>query len=529
MKISSPIYVITLLFILLITDATAAVLNRANSAEPETIDPHKSIGVPDGNIVRDLFEGLVGEDSNGNVTPGVAKDWTISKDGLVYTFTLREDAKWSNGEPVSAKDFVYSMRRVLAPQTAAPYTNFLFPIKNAQQVAKKELPPEQLGVVAVDPHTLKITLEKPTPYFLESLVHVTTFPVNEKNITDWQSGFTQPGRLISNGAYTLKKWVVNGQMTLEKNPHYWNAANVKIDTVNYFPITDAMAMVRMYQAGQLDFTASVPTNQFKELQKELGDQVKINPYLGNYFYSLNLDKPPLKDNIKLRQALSMAVDREAITQHLLGQQQKPLYGLLPSIIKGATPVTYSWDNLSTAERAAEAKKLYAEAGYSKENPAKITIMYNTTDEHKKLALAISSMWKQALGVVTTIENQEWKVFLGSRRQGDFIIARNGWIADYNYPTTFLELFTCDSPQNYSKFCDKQFDQLLDNAADTPDDAQRRKFYNEAQTLLLENYPFIPFYELTEYHLVKPYVKGYTGKNPLQHTYSKNLWIEGKTS
>jgi len=505
----------------------ASMLNRANSAEPETIDPHKSIGVPEGNIVRDLFEGLVGEDRKGNIVPGVATSWTISEDELVYTFHLRSDAKWSTGEPLTAHDFVFSMRRVLSPKTAAPYTNFLFPIKHAEQITKNELPPTRLDVVAIKPHTLQITLERPTPYFLESLIHVTTFPVNQANVEQWQDEFTQPQHLVSNGAYILTKWVINGQMTLEKNPHYWNAAHVKLDVVNYLPITDKMTMVRMYQAGQVDFTSSVPTNQFKALQKELGSQIKVSPYLGNYFYSLNLDKPPLKDNVKLRQALTMAVDREAITTHLLAQEQTPLYGLLPTIIKGATPMKYTWADLSAAERIAQAKKLYEEAGYSKENPAQISLLYNTTDEHKKLALAVSSMWKQHLGVITTLENQEWKVFLGSRRRGDFVIARNGWIADYNYPSTFLELFMCDSPQNYSRFCDPQFDTLLNNAANAHDEAERKRFFDEAQTVLLENYPFLPLYELSEYHLVKPYVQGYTGENPLQHTYTKDLWIAGK--
>ena len=248
-------------FLLLSLDSAATTLNRANSAEPETIDPHKSIGIPDGNIVRELFEGLVGEDSDGNIVPGVAKSWVISEDGLIYTFHLQDNAKWSNGDPLTANDFVYSMQRVLLPATAAPYTNFLFPIKNAEKISQRHVPLEKLGVQATAPHTLVITLEHPTPYFLSSLIHVTLFPVHEATIKKWGDGFTQPGRIISNGAYILRKWVVNGSMTLEKNPYYWNASTVKIDTVNYFPVTDGMAMVRMYQANQIDFTSTIPSNQ----------------------------------------------------------------------------------------------------------------------------------------------------------------------------------------------------------------------------------------------------------------------------
>ena len=515
-------------FLLLSLDSAATTLNRANSAEPETIDPHKSIGIPDGNIVRELFEGLVGEDSDGNIVPGVAKSWVISEDGLIYTFHLQDNAKWSNGDPLTANDFVYSMQRVLLPATAAPYTNFLFPIKNAEKISQRHVPLEKLGVQATAPHTLVITLEHPTPYFLSSLIHVTLFPVHEATIKKWGDGFTQPGRIISNGAYILRKWVVNGSMTLEKNPYYWNASTVKIDTVNYFPVTDGMAMVRMYQANQIDFTSTIPSNQIKALQQQLGNEVKINPFLANIFYSLNLEKSPLKDNVKLRQALNMAIDREAITNFIMGQQQKPLYALLPSTVKGATAITFPWATLNTPERNKIAQQLYQEAGFSKENPATLSILYNTTDEHKKLALAVSSMWKKVLGVNTALENQEWKVFLGSRRRGDFIIARNGWVADYNYPTTYLELFMCDNPQNYSRYCNKRYDELIQQASFSNNDLERQKFYDEAHQLLLADYPLIPLYEATEFHLIKHYVKGYTGKNPLQHTYSKNLWIEEKS-
>jgi len=504
--------------------ATRQVLNRSNSAEPATLDPHTMVGVPESNIARDLFEGLVTEDRDGNIVPGVAQRWDISKDGLIYTFYLNPQARWSNGDPLTSADFVYSLRRAVAPLTASPYANFLYPIKNAQLVNQNKKPLTELGVQAIDATTLQITLESPTAYFLASLPHSTMRPVHQKTVEQYGGQFTQPGHLISNGPYQLKDWIVNAAVQLEKNPYYWNKEAVHIETVNWIPIVDGAAMVRMYQGGQVDITTSIPSNQYKRLKALLHDEVTSSPMLATAYYFFNLDKAPFKDNLKLRQALTMALDRNIITEQVLGKGEIPLYADVPPNTDNIDVKPYDWATSPQNENIAKAKELYVAAGYSKENPLKFTLIFNTLEDQKKLALAVASLWKQTLGVEVIMENQEWKVLLDNRRQGNFTMARGGWVADYNDPTTFLNLFLCNNIQNYSHVCDPVFEELMDKAAKMADPKERRALLTQAHTQILKSYAIVPLYILNESYLIKPYVKGFSGKNPLQHVYTKDLYF-----
>jgi oligopeptide transport system substrate-binding protein len=300
---------LAVLFMALGSANAEVVYNRGNSADPESLDPHKTSTVYEGHILRDLFQGLVMQDARAELIPGAAESWTVSDDGKVYTFKLRPDAVWSNGDAVTANDFVYSFQRLLNPETAAEYAGMLYPIKGAKEVNESKGSPETLGVKAIDDKTLEITLNAPTPYFLEMLTHQAAYPINKKNVDQFGADFVKPGNLVSNGAYTLAEFVPNDHIKLVKNPKFFDAANVEIDVVNYIPTEDRSAALKRYEAGELDSNDDLPTEQLDEIRAKFGDQVHIAPYLGTYYYTFKTDKKPW-DDAKLRRAVSMAIDRD---------------------------------------------------------------------------------------------------------------------------------------------------------------------------------------------------------------------------
>lgn len=503
--------------------AAKQVLVKNNGAEPGTLDPQKVEGVPASNISLDLFVGLTLEAPDGSIVPGVAKSWSISKNHLVYTFHLRKDARWSNGKPVTAEDFVYGMRRGVDPKLASAYAYFLYPIKNAKAINDGKLPLKDLAVKALDAHTLQITLNEPAPYFLQVVSQPTTFPAYKPSIEKWGNKFTQPGHLVSNGAYELKSWVVNGHITLVKNPYYWDAKHVVIKEVKYLPIVDSNTSMQMVESGQSDWTYTIPSSQYKTLKAKYGSQIVTKPYLGLYYYDLNMQKPPFKGSLALRKALSLAVDRVALTKYVLGQGQIPAYNFVPKGTAGINFIQYGWSDWSNGKRIAEAQKLYKEAGYSKANPLKITILYNTNADHKKIALALASMWKQALGVQVSLENEEWKVFLKDRQEGNFVVARDGWIGDYDYATTFTDLFRCGVAQNNSHYCNTKYDALVKKAASSDSEAQRVKLYTEAERMAMNDYPIIPIFQYVALHFRSKNLRGYVG-NPLDHNHSADWYF-----
>lgn len=500
-------------------------LRKANGAEPQTLDPHKAQDVPSANILRDLYEGLISETPAGELAPGVAERWTVSADDLTYTFALRADARWSNGTPITAGDFVYALRRSVDPATGSSYSAILTPIQNAEAIIDGRLKPEALGVEAPDPQQLKITLKAPTPYFLELLTHSSTYPVYQPAVKAHGDAFTQPPYSVTNGAYRLKDWTVASQITLERNPAYWDDAHTRIGRVQYFPIEDTESEFKRYRAGELDWTNSVPTAQLDRVRAELPEHYHASPYLGVYYYGLNLTRSPFKDNPGLRRALSLAVDRDILVEKITRGGETAAYGWVPPGVKHYEHQYLDYTTWPQAKRLEEARRLYHEAGYSTAKPLEVEIRYNTSDNHRKLAQAIASMWKTALGVEATLYNEEWKVFLQNVQDKRLTQAyRASWTGDYNDPYTFLELLHAEFGLNGTGYRNPAYDRLVEEAAMTSNPDTRRQHLAAAERQLLADHPVIPLYFYVSQRLIKPYVHGYQ-PHSLDHHYTKHLWIE----
>lgn len=507
--------------------AEQQILRRGNGTEPQSLDPQIAEDTASSYIQRDLFEGLIAEAPNGDLVPGVAERWEISEDRLRYTFYLRKDARWSNGDPVTAHDFVFSWRRLVDPQTASNYALMLGPIVNSEAIIRGELPPEELAVKALDDHTLQVDLKVVTPYFLSVLTHSTTYPVHPPSLEKHGNRFTRAGNLVSNGAYQLAEWEVQSHIKLVRNPHYWDNANTTIDEVYFYPGEDLNAEVLRYRAGGLDMTTNaLPAGQMRWLRENLGDELHIHPYLGIYYYGFNMEQPPFKDSpVALRKALSMTIDREIITQKLLNNGSMPAYSFVPPGVLDYESYEYEWKSMTAEERLAEARRLYEEAGYSKENPLRVELRYNTDQNHKRIALAIAAMWKQNLGVITEIINQEWKVFLDVRSQRRITQTfRMGWIGDYNDAYSFLELGLSYNSMNDSGYNNPEYDALLTSSFDAGSPEERAQIMRRAEEILLSDYPIVPIYYYVSARLVKPHVGGFEG-NIMDHIYTKHLYIK----
>ena len=498
-------------------------LVKGNGAEPATLDPAKTEGTVESNIQRDLYEGLVTTGPNGEIRPAVAESWE-TKDNKVYTFHLRKDAKWSNGEPVTAGDFVYAFRRVVDPKTASPYSWYLETpgIVNATAVINGKAKPEELGVKAIDDHTFEVTLERPISYFVSMMAHTTVYPEPQKVIEKYGDKWTQPGNLVGNGAYTLKEWVVNEKIVLERNKTYWDDAHTTINKVTYLPIQSQNADMNRYLAGEVDMTYETPIEQFKRLQKEHPDEVRVTGYVGTYYYEFNCKKKPF-DDVRVRKALAYAVDRDVIVDAVMGQGQKPGYGLVPDFVDGFKPEVPAYAKLTQVQRNEEAKKLLKEAGFDEANPLKFELLYNTSENHKKVAVAVAAMWKKTLGVDVALVNQEWKTYLETKSGGNFDIARAGWIADYNEASSMLDLKQTTHGNNDGKYSNPKFDALMAKSREVADSTERNKLYAEAEAILAEDMPLANVYQYVTARLVKPYVGGYPD-NVLDNLYTKDMFI-----
>jgi oligopeptide transport system substrate-binding protein len=496
------------------------VLRIANMAEPETLDPHKSSTVDASNIQRNLFEGLMVLDPSGNVAPGVAQSFSISDDGLTYTFRLRDNAKWSNGEPVTAADFVYSLRRIEDPKTHSQYAEVLYPIKSAREVNTGNAPLTDLGVAASDARTVEITLKAPTPYFLQLLTHTSALPVNEKAVTRFGEEWLKPGNMVSNGAYMLDDVKPNSHIRIVKNPNYWGAAKVTIDAVVFDPTEDRAAVLKRYRAGEFDVLNDLPNNQLGWLRQNMPKELHIAPYAGVYYYAMNTAKPPFNDK-RVRVALSMAINREILVGKITTAGELPAYGFVPEGTAGYTPRRVPWRTMSQAEREAAAQRLLSEAGYGPSKPLRFELAYNTSENHKRIAVALAAMWKK-INVSVELVNTEWKVHLSNMRIGNFQMGRAGWIADYNDAQSYLFLSqTSTKQQNYSRFSNPEYDRLMDEASLTADAGKRAALLEQAERILLEEMPVIPVYFYVSKNLVSTKVKGWQD-NPLDAEYVRNL-------
>jgi oligopeptide transport system substrate-binding protein len=484
-----------------------SVLRRGNSVEPETLDPHQARGVSASNVLRDLYEGLTREAPDGAVIPGVAERWELSADGRIYTFFLRPDARWSSGEALTAADFAESLRRARAPDTASPVAQILAPIASIE---------------APDARTLRLRLHVPSPHFPGLLSHPAAYPVHASN----RAGAPfAPGALVGNGAYRLADWVAHSHLALERNPAYWDAANVGVDRVLFLPTENPASELKRYRAGELDWTDTIPVGQARWVRENLARELRVSPYLGTYFYGFNLTRPPFKDNPALRRALALAVDRETLAARIVATGELPAAGWVPPGIAGYTPQRPDWADWPAARRLEEARRLYAQAGYSVDKPLEVELRYNTGDNHKRVALAVSWMWRQALGVRTQLVNEEFKIYLQNRRARRVTqLFRGDWIGDYDDAATFAERMLSTSGLNDTGWANPRYDALVAQAAGEGDAAKRRALLEEAERVLLQDLPVLPLYHYVSKHLVKPRVTGWQ-PNIMDHHYSRYFRIE----
>ena len=503
--------------------AEQQVVYRGNGEEPETLDPHLAVGVPSSHILRDLFEGLTTESPDGDIIPGAALRWNISRNARTYTFYLRRDLAWSNGDPLTAEDFVYSLRRAANPATAANAARMLLPVLNAREVLAGEVPAENLGVALLDEFTLQITLTGPTPYFLGLLAHPIAFPVNRSNVEQAGAAFSRPGNLVSNGAYVLKSWVPRVEIVLEKNAAFREAERTIVERVHYLPIEDQSTEVKAFRSGEIDWTNEVPNNQFRWLQKNYPDELVVSPWMGSYFFGYNLTQEPFIDNPSLRLALILAVDRQILADKVAQFGEQPSYALVPPGIDGYVPFAPEYADWTQEERDHEARRLYEQAGYSGERPLRIEIRYNTSENHKKMALAVASMWKQVLGVNTTLVNEEFRVFLQNREQKVLTqVFRAGWISDYNDPYSFLEMFRTGHGRNDYGYSNSTFDALLDQVGTERVRARRERLMFEAERVLMSDNVIIPLYTYVTKRLVSRQLKGWQN-NVMDHHQTRHMF------
>lgn len=492
--------------------------------EPASLDPIKAVGLPEIPVIRDLFEGLVNQDEHGNPVPGVAERWQTS-DNRTFTFILRDNARWSNGDPVTAKDFVYSWRRLVTPANTSSFSWFasLAGMVNADEILAGKLPPDQLGVVAMDDHTLKVMLSRPVPYFVNLMANFSLFPVHQATVEKYGADWTRPGHLVGNGAFKLDERVVNEKLVLTPNENYWDHAHTVLRKVTYLPISQESNATKRYLAGDIDITESFPKNQYQKLLKTLPGEVYTPPQLGTYYYAFNTQRAPTSDQ-RVRKALSFAIDRQVIAQKVLGTGEKPAYRLTPDVTSGFSPEQSELEQYSQAELDAQAKALMGAAGYGPGNPLKLSLLYNTQETNKQVAIAVASMWKKTLGVDVKLVNQEWKTYIDNRNSGNFDVVRASWVGDYNEPSTFLSLLTAQHSGNISRFKNTEYDRLMKDSGGQTDSQRLNQEYNQAERILTNEAPIAPIYQYTNARLIKPWVKGYPINNPEDTAYSHMLYI-----
>jgi len=491
-----------------------------------SIDPQLVEGVESSVVVRDLFEGLLNQDELGNNIPGVAKSFDLSADKKTYTFHLRE-SKWSNGDPVTAHDFVYSWRRAVDPKTASPYSWYMemMAIKNGAAVIKDGMDPKELGVKAIDDHTFQVTLEAPLPYFPSMTTHTTTFPSHKASVEKFGKDWTRPENIVGNGAYILTDWTLKEKNVRERNTQYWDNANTILDKVTALVINDENQALIRFKAGDIEKT-EIPAGQYPTMKKSHPTEAYSFPRLCNYYYTFNLSDsgPEAFKDVRVRQALSYALDRNVIVNNVKKGGEQPAYTFTPAATAGFDVPAVPYASWTQKERDAKAKALLAEAGYTKENPLKFDMLYNTDESHKKIATVISQMWKQKLGVNAVMANQEWKTFLGTRKKQAFEMARGAWCGDYNEASTFLDLVTTQAGYNHGKWVNKEVDTLMADAktSETPN-----VNYTRVEQIMAEEMPVIPVYHYAGVYMIKDTLKGWPVKNVQQTMYSRTFYKTAK--
>ncbi|MFM2581806.1 ABC transporter substrate-binding protein [Vibrio fortis] len=501
---------------------------RGNGAEPNTLDPtFVNSGMPGDIIVNDMFEGFVIENRDGQIIPGQAQDWQFSNDGKTVTFTLKKGLQWSNGSPVTADDFVFAWQRAVNPKTGNN-TSFVFKtanVVNAEEIIAGDKDPSELGIKALNPLTVEINLSKPTPYFMSLMSIKTFFPIPSELVKEKGDRWTRAENIATNGAYKLSEWVPNEYVKVERNPNYWDNDATIINSVTYLGLSSQNAELVRYQSGEIDMTNRVQLEYYQKLIKESPEQIKAQALLGSYVYSFNTRQAPF-DNLKVRQALSMTVNREILVDKITGQGEPEAYSVTPNNIPNYQAPKSDFKQLDAKQRLSKAKQLLKEAGYSKENPLEFTLTYNTSENHKKIALAIASMWKP-LGVKVELENMEWKAYVAAKSSGDYQLARSWAFGDYPEPSALLEGFTCGHTANESGYCNPEFDKLMQQASLITKQEDRFKIYQKAEVLLNESAAVLPLYHYNHTRLVRNSLKGLPVNNPKGNIYAKDLYFVAK--
>ena len=487
-----------------------------------TIDPQLIEETAGGHVARQVFEGLLTQNADGTLRPGVATEWS-SDDNRVWTFTLRDDARWSNGEPVTAQDFVYAWRRAADPATASEYAWYveLTQMENAAEIVAGEMEPSELGVRAVDDHTLEVTLNQPLPYFPQMAVHYTLMPSPQVTIEAFGSDWTAPENIVSNGAYVLTDIAVNEFFRLEKNPEYWDADNVIIEEVTGYVINDANQALSRFQAGEFDMMDDLPAGSYPTLEEESPDVAHAVPRLCSYYYTINQSESgheALKDP-RVRKALSYAINRDVIVDQVLKAGQAPAYSFTHWATADFELPEIDYAQLTQQDRMEQARSLLEEAGYGPDNPLELDLIYNTSENHRQIATVVSQMWKP-LGVNVTLSNYEWQSYLDIRGQQNFDLARSAWCGDYNEASTFLDLLTTRNANNDGKYDNPDYDALLTEAAQA-DDPQ--PLYTQAEEILAEDMAIIPVYHYTQNFVLDPSIRHWPMENVENNWYVRDIY------
>lgn len=510
------------------TDAVMAsqerMLLRGNSGEPGTLDPHLARSAPEFIIVNDMFVGLFSQDNDGALIPGAAESHTVSEDGLVWTFTLQDGLTWSDQTPLTAEDFLYSMRRALVPETASPNASLLFPIKNAVLVNAGDLPPEALGVEAPDAKTVVFELEQPTPYFDRLLLMSIAMPVPKHVIDEHGTQWSRPPHAVSNGAFKIQDWQPRVHVEVARNEFFYDAENVRLEGVRYVPTEDLSTQLKRFRAGEIDIGLNFPPSQAAWVKKNLSDSIRIFPIYGTYYYPFNLSSPKFQDR-RTREALNIAIDRETIVNRLLGSGEQAAYSFVP-------PGFANYPNLELPAYASEplpdrqvrARQLLLDAGFTPDNPLDIEIRYNMTEEHQAIAVAISNMWN-AIGVETTLLSTETRTHYRDLALGEFEVGRTAMFANYTDPHAFLVAFSRQNKaDNFSGYDNAEFDLALTASNAARSASERGRLLAEAEQLALSDYPVIPIYYYVSKRLVNPRVQGWQN-NPVGTHLSRYMWLE----
>ena len=497
---------VTLLCFFALPAAAEMVLNRSGGSDPSSLDPQKATGNTAVPILNELFVGLMTTDPNGRMTYGLAESHTVSDDGLVWEYTLRDGLKLSDGTPLTAKDVAWSLQRLMLPETAARYAQFFYSVKNGRPVTAGDAPPESLGITAPDEKTVRFELSVPNPLLPQALNSFSAMPSPRHKIEELGKNWTKPGQFVSNGAYMLAEWLPGTRLTLKKNPHFYDADNVQIDTVNFYPTQNLNTVFNRFRAGELDAILNFPPEQMDWIKENLADELRISPTLGIYYFLINAKKPPF-DDVRVRKAIALAFDRVALIERLLDTGVIPAYSFVSPVVDDYEVARASIADMSMTDRLAEAKRLMAEAGYGRDNPVTFELAYDTQEENRKIAVAMKSMWA-AIGLNADLMDTEFRNLNRKARTRDFDIMRWAWFSPFNDAAGYLNLLRAGDPSNYVDYANPDFNALMDQANSISDQDERNRLMRQAEQILMEDYVILPVYHYVSRRLVKTHVDGW---------------------